>query len=168
MPCAAGLQLPSTPKQPCVHYSHRALQASVAVRFCPRLFARSQPGEDCRYPGQAELPYKMVFAIATFDAVTLYSTEVCAGQCCSPDAQAIFTFCRTCHMSSELCQGMNTAPSLQHAFLHGLFKCASCGPAKVRFQGTCKFTSYTEWFPLSDCVMGSRNALTNGTAARKV
>ena len=52
------------------------VQATVAVRFCPRLFARSQPTEECRFPGQAELPYKMMFAVATFDTVILYSTEV--------------------------------------------------------------------------------------------
>ena len=59
-----------------MHQVLSAVQPSVAVRFCPRLFARMQPVEECRFPGQAELPYKMVFAVATFDSVILYSTEV--------------------------------------------------------------------------------------------
>lgn len=100
--CAASLQLPPATMRPCFHCSCCALQASVAVRFCPKFFARSQPGEECRYPGQVELPYKMVFAIATFDAVALYSTEVCAGQSCSPDTWAVFACVQghvICHLS---------------------------------------------------------------------
>ena len=83
-----------------------ALQASVAVRFCPKLFARSRLGEDCKYPGQAELPYKMVFAIATFDTIILYNTEVQIGHpnlanpVCLAESECLkslqtFTFCRS-------------------------------------------------------------------------
>jgi chromatin assembly factor 1 subunit B len=46
------------------------MQAVVAVRFCPVLF-EAEPGEE----GPFELPYRMVFAVATLDSVVLYDTS---------------------------------------------------------------------------------------------
>jgi chromatin assembly factor 1 subunit B len=45
--------------------------ASTGVRFCPILFQRSA---DCTVP-LVDLPYRMVFAVATLGAVALYDTE---------------------------------------------------------------------------------------------
>jgi hypothetical protein len=61
-----------------------ALQPVLAVRFCPVLFERlpaSRNGEEeSLSKGALDLPYRMVFALATLDAVVIYDTagDVCA------------------------------------------------------------------------------------------
>ena len=51
------------------------MQPAIAVRFCPILFEVEK-----RPPGTAslpiDLPYRMVFAIATRDSVVIYDTQV--------------------------------------------------------------------------------------------
>ena len=57
------------------------LQPVVAVRFCPVLFALEEQAEEELATGgrgapAIDLPYRMVFALATRDSVLLYDTQV--------------------------------------------------------------------------------------------
>jgi hypothetical protein len=50
-------------------------KASVAVRFCPQLFTVRAPAK----PGSApltSLPYRMVYAVLTVNAIQIYDTQV--------------------------------------------------------------------------------------------
>ena len=60
------------------------LQAVVAIRFCPQLFklrdsspgdVKSQPIEQAN-DNPFQLPYRMVFAVATLDSVIIHDTQV--------------------------------------------------------------------------------------------
>ena len=59
-----------------------AVQAVVIVRFCPQLFClrKTDPNSDEQASKGAaavfQLPYRMVFAIATLDSVIIYDTQV--------------------------------------------------------------------------------------------
>ena len=70
------------------------LQAVIAAAFCPRLF-RLPPGQ-ANYGGLAELPYSMVFALATLDSVLVYSTLVSTPATCAdtPRNPLIHAGCR--------------------------------------------------------------------------
>ena len=60
---------------------------SVAVSFCPVFFDREQGGPGAGSEGEgpfSELPYRMVFAAASLDAVAVYDT-------CSPEPLAVIT-----------------------------------------------------------------------------
>ena len=53
----------------------RELQPVVAVRFCPVLFELGEvAGSDLK--ASIDLPYRMVFAMATKDSVLIYDTQV--------------------------------------------------------------------------------------------
>ena len=58
-----------------VHESRRAvcasLQPAVAARFCPKLFEASTGGAE---GSPFDLPYRMVFAVATVETVIIYDT----------------------------------------------------------------------------------------------
>ena len=49
-------------------------QPVVAVRFCPVLFELRAPHASDNPAFQ--LPYRMVFALATLDSITIYDTQV--------------------------------------------------------------------------------------------
>lgn len=49
-------------------------QPVVAVRFCPVLFKLRQPHASDNLAFQ--LPYRMVFALATLDSIVVYDTQV--------------------------------------------------------------------------------------------
>lgn len=51
------------------------LQPTVAARFCPVLFDLEETDGDAPLL-PIELPYRMVFAVASKDTVTLYDTQV--------------------------------------------------------------------------------------------
>ena len=48
-------------------------KSSVCVRFCPLLFKKEE--KDTSVPALLDLPYVMVFAIATIDSVYIYGTD---------------------------------------------------------------------------------------------
>lgn len=52
------------------------MQPAVAVRFCPVLFELKEEVEGEREPSPFQLPYRMVFAVATADSLVLYDTQV--------------------------------------------------------------------------------------------
>jgi chromatin assembly factor 1 subunit B len=87
--CPSGLQTPVMPK-PHVYAVHLfargqwtkpVLQCAglqklpVAVAFCPRLFTLRNFAENAPHSPYFALPYRMVFAVACFDAVLVYDTE---------------------------------------------------------------------------------------------
>ena len=47
------------------------VQPAVAARFCPKLF---EPGASQAEGSPFDLPYRMVFAVATVESVILYDT----------------------------------------------------------------------------------------------
>ena len=61
------------------------LQPVIAAAFCPQLF--ELPEGEANMGPLAQLPYSMVFALATLDSVLLYSTLV-RPKCCCPASSA--------------------------------------------------------------------------------
>ena len=54
------------------------MQPVIAAAFCPSLLQlpESQAGQQGPSAGLVQLPYSMVFALATLDSLLLYSTQV--------------------------------------------------------------------------------------------
>ncbi len=57
------------------------LQAVVAIRFCPQLFTLRDTAQSTDLPDDQQqhpfqLPYRMVFAVATLDSIIIYDTQV--------------------------------------------------------------------------------------------
>lgn len=87
--CPSGLQIPATPKPHLfsLHlfarglWTNPVLQCSglkklpIAVAFCPQLFSFRRAEMESPQDPHFALPYRMIFAVACFDAVLLYDTE---------------------------------------------------------------------------------------------
>lgn len=87
--CPSGMQIPATSKPPIfsVHLFARGQWANpvvqcaglkklpIAVSFCPQLFSLRNCSKDSASSPLFALPYRMIFAVACFDAVLLYDTE---------------------------------------------------------------------------------------------
>ena len=59
----------------------RMVQAVVAIRFCPQLYclrdtSQGHGDQDGQQHCPFQLPYRMVFAIATLDSIIIYDTQV--------------------------------------------------------------------------------------------
>lgn len=52
------------------------MQPIIAAAFCPCLFKLPEGREGDAMAGMVQLPYNMVFALATLDSLLIYSTQV--------------------------------------------------------------------------------------------